>query len=156
MGTRTRAALPGSVTRTRTAAHSGPSRTTSVWTPAGTADGSPGLRSALPVGRTPTARLALTTDQSAGARTLILGTLCPAAVTSARETRSAGPHRNVTGSATGARTPAPGGPAGRAPTVRPSTTGPSAAARLTSWVTPTPGATQSAPGTGTAPPTRPA
>ena len=101
-------------------------------------------------------RLALTTDQSAGARTHISGTLCLAAVTSARETRSAGPHRNVTGSATGVRTPAPGAPVGRAPTVRPSTTVPSAAARLTSWAIPTPGATPSAPGTATAPPTRPA
>ena len=101
-------------------------------------------------------RLALTTGPSAGVRTPILATLCPAAVTSARETRSAGPHRNVTASPTGVRTPAPGEPVGRAPTVRPSTTGLSAAVPRTSWATPTPGATLSAPGTGTAPPTRPA
>jgi len=184
--TRTRAVLPGSVTRTPTVDHRGPARTTSVstpvlcpaareptvqsrttWpsagvpreplgTPSGTADGSPGPRSALPVDRTLTARWALTTDQSAGARTPTLATLCLGAVTSARETRSAGPHRNVTGSPTGARTPALGEPVGRVPTVRPSTTGPSAAVPLTSWATPTPGATPSAPGTATAPPTRPA
>lgn len=184
-GTRTRAVLPGSVTRTRTADHSAPARTTSVSTPvpcpvvreptvqcrttwpsvgvpreppeipSGTADGSPGLRSALPVGRTPTARLALTTAPSVGVKTHILETLSPGVVTSARETPSAEPHRNVTGSPTGVRTPAPGEPAGRAPTVRPSTTGPSAAVPRTSWAIPTPGATLSAPDTGTAPPTRP-
>lgn len=184
--TRTRAVLPGSVTRTRTADHRGPARTTSVWTPvlcpvvreltvlcrttwpsvgvrreppgthSGTAEGSPEPRSALPVGRTLTARLVLTTGQSAGVRTPTLATLSLAAVTSVRETRSAGPHRNVTGSPTGVRTPAPGEPVGRVPTVRPSTTGLSAAVPLTSWATPTPGATPSAPGTGTAPPTKPA
>ena len=84
--TPTRAVLPGSVTRTPTVDLSGPARTTSVSTPvlcpvvreptvqskttwpsagvpreplgthSGTADGSPGLRSALPADRTLTAR----------------------------------------------------------------------------------------------------
>ena len=105
---------------------------------------------------TTSTRLDLTTDPSAGARIRTLVTPCRGVATSVRGTRSVGPHRSVTASCTGVRMPAPGELVERTQTVRPSTTEPNAAVRQTSSGTRTPGVTQSAPDTETAPPTKPA